>query len=139
MRVRHPGRDDDEGVIRVEQTGAAAPRGARPPRGAAHGARLLAPLAARRAPAGAPTQPAQHRLYRTDGGGFTNVAADAGVSMTSTDIAAGFGAAFGDYDGDGDLDLFVAGWVPNAGGHRLFRNEGYGTFTDATSTALPLI
>ena len=59
--------------------------------------------------------------------------------MTSTDIADGFGAAFGDYDGDGDLDLFVAGWVPNAGGNRLFRNEGDGTFTDATSTALPLI
>ncbi len=87
-------------------------------------------------PAVAPTQPGQHLLYRNDGGAFTNVAGEAGVSTTSLTIADSFGAAFGDYDGDGDLDLFVAGWVPGSGGNRLFQNEGDGTFTDATSSAL---
>ena len=37
------------------------------------------------------------------------------------------GVAFGDYDGDGKLDIFVANdTMPNF----LFRNEGNGTFSE---------
>lgn len=82
-----------------------------------------------------------HRLYRNNGDGtFTNVAAAAGVHFASPNSFDGFGAAFGDYDLDGDLDLAVAGWrnqpapqYPN--GTRLFRNNGDGTFTDVTVVA----
>ena len=76
----------------------------------------------------------RHRLYRNDGGTFTNVAAAAGVSASSVLIGDGLGSAFGDYDLDGDLDLAVAGWLPNISGNKLFRNNGDGTFTDATAS-----
>ena len=39
------------------------------------------------------------------------------------------GAAAGDYDNDGDTDLFLA----NAGSNTLLRNNRDGTFTDATA------
>lgn len=80
------------------------------------------------------SEPGQHKLYRNlAGAGFEDVAAAAGVNQTSADGPDGFGAAFGDYDLDGDLDLAVAGWVLQSGGNRLFRNNGDGTFSDATS------
>lgn len=79
-----------------------------------------------------------HRLYRNDGGYFSEVAEAAGVNRTS-DYPDGYGAAFGDYDLDGDLDLFVAGWhgIGSVGalGSRLFRNRGDGTFEDVTESA----
>jgi hypothetical protein len=78
----------------------------------------------------------QHKLYRNNGNGtFTDVAVAAGVNSTGPNPD-GFGAAFGDYDLDGDLDLAVAAWYPNSGGNRLFRNNGDGTFTDVTAAAL---
>jgi hypothetical protein len=43
----------------------------------------------------------------------------------------GFGAAVGDYDNDGDPDLFVTRWRSYA----LYRNRGDGTFEDATAAA----
>ncbi|MEM9057248.1 MAG: FG-GAP-like repeat-containing protein, partial [Pseudomonadota bacterium] len=80
----------------------------------------------------------QHRLYRNDGNGFVDVAEVAGVNRTA-DHPDGFGAAFGDYDLDGDLDLFVAGWhsvgADGALGSRLFRNRGDGTFDEVTAAA----
>jgi len=85
-----------------------------------------------------PQRAGQHRLYRNNGdGSFTNVATDAGVNFT-WNRADGMGAAFGDYDLDGDLDLFVGGWFDRQGsfeGTRLFRNDGDGTFTDVTAPA----
>ena len=43
--------------------------------------------------------------------------------------AYGMGAAVGDYDNDGDLDLFVTAF----GAETLYRNNGNGTFTDVTA------
>lgn len=85
--------------------------------------------------AGSPS-PGQHLLYSNDGDGtFTEMALAAGVSTASEIYVDGFGAAFGDVDLDGDVDLFVTGWRTHpypSRGNRLFRNEGDGTFTDVT-------
>ena len=76
------------------------------------------------------------RLFRNDltvdaGGArrlrFTDVTATAGVGWRQY----GMGVATGDYDGDGDLDLFLTSFGPEA----LFRNNGDGTFSDVTSQA----
>ncbi|MBL9148479.1 MAG: VCBS repeat-containing protein [Phycisphaerae bacterium] len=78
----------------------------------------------------------KNRLYRNTGANsFEEVAATAGVQYASTGAFDGTGAAWGDYDLDGDLDLFVAGWLPAAACNRLFRNEGNGTFTNVTTAA----
>ncbi len=66
-----------------------------------------------------------NRLYRNNRDGtFTDVAAMVGVADTGN----GNGVAFGDYDNDGDLDIYLvnAGLQPN----RLYRNNGDGSFTD---------
>ncbi len=78
----------------------------------------------------------QHLLYRNEGDHFVNVADLAGVSTTTTTHPDGYGAAFGDYDRDGDLDLFVGAWhsAPVLGA-RLFQNQGDGSFINATSKA----
>jgi len=64
------------------------------------------------------------RLYRNRGDGtFVDVAALAGVAVEQC----AKGSAWGDYDGDGRLDLFVSNYV---GPCRLFHNEGDGKFRD---------
>jgi hypothetical protein len=69
--------------------------------------------------------PARARLFRNDGDGtFTGVTDEAGVAVRGW----GMGAAWGDYDGDADLDLFVTRY----GSNRLFRNEGEGRFADVS-------
>ncbi len=68
------------------------------------------------------------RLYRNDDGcQFTDVTKKAGVGGWSY----GQGCCTGDYDNDGDLDLYVSNYGPNV----LYRNEGDGTFADATARA----
>ncbi len=87
-------------------------------------------------PDGGPPMAGKHRLYRNlVGAGFTDVAAAAGVTHSSPVIFDGSGACWGDYDLDGNLDLMVAGWLPNTQGNRLFRNNGDGTFTDVTGAS----
>ncbi len=79
----------------------------------------------------------KNRLYRNEGGAaFVDVAADAGVNQNTVLTPSAFGCAWGDYDLDGDLDLAVLAWFANANGNRLYRNEGDGTFTDVTGTAI---
>ncbi len=56
------------------------------------------------------------RLWRNDGGRFTDVAAEAGI----TDVGEGKGLLVFDYDRDGDLDLFV---VNHGGAPVLYRND----------------
>jgi hypothetical protein len=73
---------------------------------------------------GAPSRPTQ-ALYRNDGKGqFEDVTAAAGLDETFF----GQGVAVGDYDHDGDPDLYVTA----LGGGYLFRNDG-GKFVDVTA------
>ncbi len=64
---------------------------------------------------------------------FQDVTSDSGLLVRVVDDREivwipGGGSCWGDYDRDGDLDVYVVGW--NATG-RLFRNDG-GLFTDVT-------
>ncbi|MSR84467.1 MAG: tetratricopeptide repeat protein [Candidatus Latescibacteria bacterium] len=72
---------------------------------------------------------AANKLYHNEGNGrFTDQAAQAGVALKGKSL----GMAFGDYDRDGDQDLYVADVAnPNT----LFRNEGNGRFVDITQKA----
>ena len=65
-------------------------------------------------------------LLRNDGDlRFTDVTATAGVE----EVGLALGVAWGDYDRDGDPDLYVAN---DFGRNALLRNGGDGTFTDVT-------
>jgi len=69
-----------------------------------------------------------NRLYRNDGDWkFTDVTKQAGVG----DPGYGMGCTAADYDGDGDVDLYVTNYGPNV----LYRNRGDGTFEDVTDAA----
>jgi ASPIC and UnbV./FG-GAP repeat. len=68
---------------------------------------------------------ATNRLYRNKGDGtFEDVTEKAGLRRTGW----GSGVAVGDFDNDGDEDLFLTYWGDNV----LYRNNGDGTFTDIT-------
>ena len=84
-------------------------------------------------------------LFENDGrGGFREVGLLAGVAVASDGKArAGMGTDFGDYDGDGRLDLVVTNHEFET--NSLFRNLGRGLFADATAESgtgppsLPLV
>ncbi|MFQ6673283.1 MAG: FG-GAP-like repeat-containing protein [Fidelibacterota bacterium] len=66
------------------------------------------------------------KVYRNDGGNFTDTAANlTGVSISSV--------AWGDYDNDGDLDILLAGYQGGSGASaqisKVYRNDA-GNFTD---------
>jgi enediyne biosynthesis protein E4 len=71
-------------------------------------------------------------LYHNEGKGvFKETGLLAGVSVASDGRArAGMGTDFGDYDGDGRLDLFVTNHELET--HTLFQNLGGGLFADVT-------
>ena len=71
-------------------------------------------------------------LYRNNGDGtFTDVTRESGLYHAF----GAMGANFGDIDSDGYLDIYLATGAPQMGRlerDALFRNNGNGTFTDAT-------
>lgn len=70
-------------------------------------------------------------LYRNRGDGtFDNVTREAGPLALTDRICVG--AAFGDYDNDGDQDLYI---TSTRGGNALFENQGGGRFRDVTKRA----
>ncbi len=71
---------------------------------------------------------ATHALYRNDGSGkFENVTVGSGLDVSSY----GMGVACGDYDNDGDVDVFITDVGPDL----LFENKGGGKFQDVTAAA----
>ncbi len=86
-----------------------------------------------------------NQLFRNLGDGtFEDVSALSGIQ--DEDFKAG-GGAWGDYDGDGDLDLFVCNTAaveasengdgePEPVPNRLYRNQGGGVFSDVAAEAL---
>ena len=92
-----------------------------------NGARLVDPMADGAEPD--KSDPAYwNRLYRNLGDGtFEDVTPAAGVAGRGY----GQGAAAGDFDNDGDPDLYVT----NVGENILYRNRGDGTFEDVTHAA----
>ena len=73
-------------------------------------------------------------LFRNNGNGtFSDItisASETGVSSDNT-----FSAAFGDYDLDNDLDLFMTHWQSRNGegsSEHLWKNNGDNTFTDVS-------
>jgi enediyne biosynthesis protein E4 len=68
------------------------------------------------------------KLYRNNHDGtFTDVTAKSGISHCGW----GFGVAVGDYDNDGNEDLYIT----YLDGAVLYHNNGDGTFTDVTAKA----
>lgn len=70
----------------------------------------------------------KNRLYRNEGGGkFIDATDNSGLG----DTGYGMGCVSGDYDNDGDPDLFVT----NHGTSQFYRNNGDGTFAEFTQEA----
>jgi len=80
---------------------------------------------------GSAVSDARNALYRNNGDGtFTNTAASAGVDLNQNSVC----GAWGDFDNDGDLDLFVANFSE---GDVVFKNmlveTGAAGFSDVTA------
>ncbi len=73
-------------------------------------------------------------LHNNGDGTFTDVTFDAGLGRVHYPTQT---ASWGDYDNDGDLDLYVGNESSSAldAPSQLFRNDGDGTFTDVAAEA----
>ena len=77
-------------------------------------------------------RPLKDILLKNNGDGtFTNVSRQAGIFR----LVNGRAIAWGDYDNDGDLDLFISRGADIAVRQTFYRNNGDGTFTDVTDEA----
>ncbi|MBI3697130.1 MAG: VCBS repeat-containing protein, partial [Acidobacteria bacterium] len=70
-------------------------------------------------------EPINHLYRNNHDGTFTDATRKAGLARSGW----GQGVCAGDYDNDGNTDLFVTYWGRNV----LYRNNGDGTFTDVTA------
>ena len=81
-----------------------------------------------------------HVFNNLGNGSFTEVTASTGLNGLHREN--NIGMAFGDYDGDTDLDLFISHWtfteneLPSGSTQHLWRNNGDGTFSDVSDEAL---
>ncbi len=66
-------------------------------------------------------------LYRNNGNG-TFISISSGVLVNDSSVSTG--GSWGDYDNDGDFDLFVTNWAGE--NNSLYQNNGNGTFTIIT-------
>ena len=66
-------------------------------------------------------------LYRNDGTTFTDVSIISGLATYSYT----WGADWGDYDNDGDLDLYLCN---SNGNNQCFKNNGDGSFTEVAAS-----
>jgi len=79
---------------------------------------------------GAAASARYNELHRNNGDGtFTDVSVAAGLY----DPVQTWSSAWGDYDNDGDLDVFVGASSFVDGQHKLMTNNNDGTFSDSTS------
>ncbi|HTM30542.1 MAG TPA: CRTAC1 family protein [Vicinamibacterales bacterium] len=70
-------------------------------------------------------------MWRNDGDRFTDIAAAMGMTGPKrTTDEGGVGCAVGDFDNDGDFDIFV----PNYGHNQLYRRNADRTFTEVAAT-----
>ncbi|MEE8156091.1 MAG: CRTAC1 family protein [Phycisphaerales bacterium] len=77
---------------------------------------------------GDPADRPPNQLFRNRGDGtFQDITAGSGADHRGY----GMGVASGDYDNDGDVDLYITNLGPNV----LLRNDGAGHFTDVTDQA----
>lgn len=77
------------------------------------------------------------RLYKNESGALVPLNANSGIPQ---EITVAYGHCWGDYDLDGDLDLFVCTYDSDFMGfgnsdNRLYRNDGNSLFTDVTLQA----
>ncbi|WP_430411055.1 FG-GAP-like repeat-containing protein [Kordia sp.] len=73
-----------------------------------------------------------NELHENDGtGNFTEVASTAGLA----DPLQTWSSAWGDFDNDGDMDVFVGASSTADGTHKLMRNNGNSTFTNVTAAS----
>ncbi len=73
------------------------------------------------------------RLFRNNGSGsFTDVTGNSGITADPEGDTAF--SITGDFDNDGDLDLFVGGGLFGFRAVQLYQNNGNGSFTDVTAT-----
>src|SRR5436305_6204841 len=73
------------------------------------------------------TAPTNHLYRNNHDGAFTDVIQEAGLAHTGW----GQGVCVGDYDNDGNADLYVTYYGKNV----LYHNNGNGTFTDVSERA----
>lgn len=71
-----------------------------------------------------------NEMHRNNGDGtYTEVGEEIGLA----DPIQTWSSAWGDFDNDGDMDVFVGASSFSAGGHKFMINNGDGTFSDQTA------